>query len=64
MTARPTIAPMVSIYDGRECIGFVIARGRIGFEAFNADLDSLGTFPTQREAANAIPNNEEDKKCS
>ena len=32
----------------------MIARGRAGFEAFGADERSLGTFPTQREAADAI----------
>jgi hypothetical protein len=46
--------PMVSVYSGQCCIGFVINRGTAGFEAFNADEKSLGLFPTQREAAAAI----------
>jgi hypothetical protein len=32
-------------------------------EAFDSDERSIGVYPTPREAANAIPNNEE-KKCS
>jgi hypothetical protein len=47
-------APMLSVYEGRACIGFIITRGKLGFQAFSADLVSLGTFPTQREAADAI----------
>jgi hypothetical protein len=53
MSAAGT-APMLSVYDDKTCIGFIIARGRLGFESFSADLVSLGTFPTQREAADAI----------
>jgi hypothetical protein len=49
-TAPPT---MVSIYSGRDCLGFVLSRGRKGFEAFAADEQSLGVFPNQRDAANA-----------
>ena len=55
--------PMLSIYDGRICLGFVIARGKLGFEAFDRDVRSIGVYPTQGEAANAIPNKEE-QKCS
>jgi len=38
-------------------------RGRAGVEAFDCDERSLGVYPTQGEAVNAIPDNEE-KKCS
>ena len=48
-------SPLLSVYSGRDCIGFVYARGRSGFEAFTADQKSLGVFRTQREAATAIP---------
>jgi hypothetical protein len=47
-------APMLSVYEDKTCVGFIIARGKVGFEAFSADLDSLGIFPTQRQAADAI----------
>jgi hypothetical protein len=46
---------MLSVYDGRECRGFVVNRGREGFEAFDLDERSLGIFTTQREAVAAIP---------
>jgi len=60
---RPAPTPLVSVYDGRECVGFILARGKTGFEAFDSEERSIGVYPTQGEAANAIPNNEE-KKCS
>jgi hypothetical protein len=41
------------VTSGRECIGHIIARGRLGFEAFDhADL-SLGVFSDITTAANA-----------
>jgi hypothetical protein len=47
-------APITFVYAGRVCLGFILARGPAGFEAFSADEKSLGLFPTQREAAAAI----------
>jgi hypothetical protein len=41
---------MLSVYDGRQCIGFVLPRGRQGFEAARADDQSLGIFPDKRDA--------------
>jgi len=61
VNSRPS--PLSSVYDGRICRGFVIARGKLGFEAFDCDQRSLGVYSTQSEAVNAIPNNEENK-CS
>jgi hypothetical protein len=52
-----TFAPapkLVTVYDGRHCIGLVISR-RMGFEAFDHDERPLGIFATVREAAAAIP---------
>jgi hypothetical protein len=49
-------APLVSVYDGRECIGFVLGRGRTGFEAFSRSEISLGMFKTQAAAANTVFN--------
>jgi hypothetical protein len=54
MTARSATTPMVSVYDGRACLGFVLSRGRAGFEAFDNEQRSLGIYSTQREAAAAI----------
>ena len=45
---------LLSVYDGRHCVGFVLPRGKVGFEAFDADQRPLGIFPSQREAAAAI----------
>jgi len=52
--AMPATSPLTSIYDGQTCIGFTIARGKLGVEAFTADGKSRGIHPTQHEAANAI----------
>jgi hypothetical protein len=46
---------MLSVYDSRRCLGYLIARGKNGFEAFDADDRSVGIFRTQHEAANALP---------
>jgi hypothetical protein len=46
--------PLVSIYSGRDCLGFVLARGPDGLEAFDRDEHSLGTFPSTKAAADAI----------
>jgi hypothetical protein len=43
-----------SVYDGRLCIGHILSRGRLGFEAFTADDLSLGFHPTAKAAADAI----------
>ena len=45
---------LVSVFSGELCLGFVLARGKAGFEALTADERSLGLFPTQREAAAAV----------
>lgn len=48
--------PMTAVYDGQRCVGFILNRGPQGFEAFDADEQSMGCFPTAQEAARAIPN--------
>ncbi len=55
MTARATAAtPMSYVSDGRSAIGFVLARGRAGHEAFDREERSLGLFTTAAAAANAV----------
>jgi hypothetical protein len=49
-TTKSPAVPLVSIYDGQRCLGFILARGKTGFEAFAADEQSLGLFQSQREA--------------
>jgi hypothetical protein len=48
--------PMHYVYDGRECVGFVLARGRKGHEALDRDQRSLGLFKTAEAAANVVFN--------
>jgi hypothetical protein len=48
------LSPLSYIYDGRECLGFVLARGKLGFEALDRDERSLGLYPTAPAAANAV----------
>jgi hypothetical protein len=44
---------MFSVYSGRECLGFVLCRGK-AFEAFDRAEQSLGHFETAKEAASAV----------
>jgi len=52
MSATPPT--MVSVFDGRKFLGTVLSCGPRGYEAFDANEKSLGLFPTQVDAANAI----------
>jgi hypothetical protein len=46
-----TAAPRISyVTDGREAIGFILARGLAGFEGFTREEQSLG-LPVARHAA-------------
>ena len=54
MTSIASSSPLLSVYDGQRCVGFVFARGKEGFEAFDAHTKSLGLFPSQGAAAAAI----------
>jgi len=49
--------PMISIYDGRQCVGFVLAHGRRGYEALDAGERSLGVFTTKDAAINKLKGN-------
>jgi len=62
-TTNSNSVRMLSVFDGRALRGFILSRGKLGFEAFDPDARSIGIFPTQREAANAIPGDGE-KTCS
>jgi hypothetical protein len=47
--------PLISLYDGdRECIGFLLNRGHLGWEAFDANERPLGVFEDQAAAAASI----------
>jgi len=47
-------APLSYVTDGHECLGFVLSRGRAGFEAFDREERSLGLYPAAPAAANAV----------
>ena len=47
-------ARMQTVCIGRTVCGHVLRRPRLGFEAFDADDNSLGIFATPAEAANVI----------
>jgi hypothetical protein len=51
-----TISSMSYVTDGREAIGFVCSRGKLGFEAFDTEERSLGMFKTAAAAANVVFN--------
>jgi hypothetical protein len=54
-TRLPEIKPtMLSVTNGATCIGFVLSRGRDGFEAFDRDGKSRGKFKSQKEAMGVI----------
>jgi hypothetical protein len=54
VSAPKPAAPLAYVYDGQQCLGHVLGRGKSGFEAFDRDDKSLGLFETQRQAANAL----------
>jgi hypothetical protein len=42
------------LYSGRTCIGHILNRGKLGFEAFDVNDTSLGIFTTTKLAADII----------
>jgi hypothetical protein len=52
--ARIPRPPMLTVFAGSACIGFILARGKLGHEALDRDERSLGLFPTSSAAADAI----------
>jgi hypothetical protein len=54
-TQAPVTKPALqSVYSGRECIGRIVCRGKLGFEAYDSDERSLGIFPNLKRAADAV----------
>jgi hypothetical protein len=47
-------SPLSYVYDGARCLGFILKRGKLGFEAIDREETSLGIFQTQAAAANAV----------
>jgi hypothetical protein len=49
-----SMSAMLSVYDGRQPVGFVLPRGKVGFEAFDRDEQSRGLFGKQELAIAAL----------
>ncbi len=45
---------MLTVYDGRQAIGFILRRGRGCAEAFGADEQTIGLFKNEHDAAAAL----------
>lgn len=45
---------LIPILAGNVCLGHLIERGRSGFEAYDADDKSIGTFATAAAAVEAL----------
>jgi hypothetical protein len=54
MSAPITLRLDLSVYDGRDCVGFIRDRGERGVEAFDRNERSVGIYPTQRAAVRAL----------
>jgi hypothetical protein len=54
MSAAKPPSALSYVYDGRECLGFVLSRGPAGHEAFDRDPHSIGLFKSGHAAANAV----------
>jgi hypothetical protein len=46
--------PMLTLVDDTGAIGFLLNRGKTGWEAFDRNGNSLGIFQTNREASDAV----------
>jgi hypothetical protein len=55
---------LVSVMNGGSCVGFLIRLGPRGVEAFDADENSLGTFPDALSATAAIEKSVTSRVCS
>ena len=53
-SSRAYVTDMLTVTDGKRCLGFILPRGKTGFEAFNDADRSLGLFPTSQDAADAV----------
>jgi hypothetical protein len=56
MTTRTTDSPLSYVYDGKQCIGFIMSCGRLGYRGYDRDERPLGIFKTAAAAANAVFN--------
>jgi hypothetical protein len=48
------VVNLLAVFDGTVCLGHIMSRGKAGVEAYDRDDRSLGIFPNQKAAADAI----------
>jgi hypothetical protein len=55
--SRNPVPSILSVYSdsGQACLGPLLNRGPRGWESFDANDKSFGTFPTMQEARDALP---------
>jgi hypothetical protein len=51
---KPNQYHWCAVYDGKECIGHIVGRGKLGVEAYDAHDRSVGIFSTVPIAASAL----------
>lgn len=54
MSAPPPTTPLITITIADRCVGYLIRRGKSGFEAFGPDDKSRGIFTSETEAVGAV----------
>jgi hypothetical protein len=54
MAAAMTETPLASVFSRGKYCGAILHRGVQGFEAIDESGESLGCFPSQKEAAAAL----------
>jgi hypothetical protein len=54
MSRPATTTGLVAVYRGQTCAGHVMARGKAGFESFDADDNRIGMFKTMDAAVAAL----------
>jgi hypothetical protein len=52
--SRNPTPPLLSVYSGQQCLGHLLNRGPQGWESFDVNDKSLGTFATMKAAADAL----------
>jgi hypothetical protein len=51
---QATRPSLLTVYDGRTCVGHLIRRGKTGVEAFDVGDRSIGIFKSASDAADAV----------
>jgi hypothetical protein len=52
--SAPPATSLVNVFTNERCIGYLIKRGKTGFEAFDAGDKPLGVFAEEQDAVAAV----------